>query len=249
MTPTISAIVTGHRERRLSIPTLRSFGNAIADAQAQGYTVEAILCLDRPDTLTEEIFHRFAPPKARILTMDHGDQGKVRNDAVVAATGQFVAFLDGDDLWQKSWLHRAADFLIASGRDDYVAHPAYNYFFEGQATTFRQIDQDSPDFDIDLLRMRNYWDALSMAPRSIHERFPYAHRDIPNGWALEDWQWNEETIAAGIRHKIVPDTVLFKRRQKESQHSRAAKSKATHRRNGMTSYSAPIFAAFDGPTV
>lgn len=246
MTFRISAIVTGHREKRLSVATLRSFARAVEVARTEGFTVEPLMCLDRPDPLTESLFRDLSPTGARVISMDHGDQGKVRNDAVIEASGDHVAFLDGDDLWQASWLVRAARYLDEAGTGDIIAHPEYNYFFEGQATIFRQIDQDAPEFDIDLLRVRNYWDALCMAPRALYLAYPFAHRDIPNGWALEDWQWNEDTIAAGLRHKIVPDTVLFKRRQKESQHSRASQGKAMHRRNGMSSYSAPIYATCDG---
>lgn len=246
MTARISAIVTGHREKRLSVATLRSFARAIEVARAEGFTVEPIMCLDRPDPLTEALFRELGPQGVQIMLMDHGDQGKVRNEAVRQASGDYVAFLDGDDLWQASWLTRAARYLDQAGAGDIIAHPEYNYFFEGQATIFRQIDQDAPEFDIDLLRIRNYWDALCMAPRALYLAHPFAHRDIANGWALEDWQWNEDTIAAGLRHKTVPDTVLFKRRQKESQHSRASQSKAMHRRNGISSYSAPIYAKFHG---
>jgi len=49
-------------------------------------------------------------------------------------------------------------------------------------------------------------------------------RQIPAfaaGYAFEDWQWNNETLEAGYVHRVVRDTVHFKRRRAGSQHSEA----------------------------
>ncbi|MFC4352552.1 glycosyltransferase [Fodinicurvata halophila] len=240
----ISAILCGHREGRVSVASLRSFDTAIAAARNRGLTVQPVLVLDRPDTITEKVFAAHSTSTTLWIEVDVGDQGKARNEAIKQAAGKHVAILDGDDLWQESWLWRAYNFLAQFNNKSVIAHPEYNYFFEGQATIFRHIDQESEDFNIDLLRVTNYWDALAMAPRSVHINYPYADRDMENGWAYEDWQWNIETLINGIVHKVVPNTVLFKRRQKNSQTIRASSSKARIRNTGFESYSHSIYEEF-----
>jgi hypothetical protein len=146
-----------------------------------------------------------------------------------------TAFLDADDLWMSDWLTRAWVFLEETG-PNVVAHPAYNYFFEGQATIFRHIDQDSSEYRPDMLRLFNYWDALAMAETSLYRQFPFPKRDMADGWAYEDWYWNCVTVDAGIRHKVVPDTVIFKRRRANSQTVNASIGQARVRRNPLTYY-------------
>lgn len=241
----ITAILSGHREGRLAVATLRSFNASIAAAREADFSVEPMHVLDRPDELTRDIFTAYATEGTVRVEVNYGDQGLARNDAVARSAGRYIAMLDGDDLWQQDWLVLAKQFLDEIGDEKVVAHPEFNYFFDGQATCFRQIDQESPDFDIDVLRLRNYWDALSMCHRSMHETYPYAKRDVRAGWAHEDWRWNVSTIADGIRHKIVPDTVLFKRRQKDSQNVRASRNKCRFRRSGLASYSHPFYKHFE----
>lgn len=238
----ITAIITGHREARLSLVAFRSFYRAVENARAGGLVVQEMLVLDRPDDLTREIFATQGDADTVRLETDFGDQGRARNLAVEKASGRLIAFLDADDMWPSDWLLRAYRFLQQVGEENVVAHPEFNYFFEGQATIFRHIDQDSDEFSPDLLRMANYWDALALCRRDLYLRFPFAVRDIANGWAYEDWHWNATTYAAGIRHKVVPDTVVFKRRQRMSQTVAASANKSRHRRTPLADYSNPIYA-------
>lgn len=239
----LTCIITGHREGRLAVPSLRTFWVAIEAARAAGFTVEALLCLDRPDALTEKLFNSYKRD-ATVDIYDVGDQGKVRNGAVVKANGKYCAFLDADDLWSQSWLIEALTFLKDKPAT-HIAHPEYNYFFEQQATIFTHVDQESPEFRLDLLRITNYWDALCVCPTKIHRDFPFCDRDIAGGYAYEDWFWNCETVAAGCIHKVVPDTVLFKRRQASSQTVQAATTKALTRRHPLSNYAHPKYTAKD----
>ena len=123
----LACIVTGHREGRLAVPTLRSFQRAIEVAR-EHYSVQALLYLDRPDALTERLFKGFAETPESLQIVDFGDQGQVRNAAIEKVEGTYTAFLDGDDLWSSDWLVQAMGFL-QDKPDTYIAHPAFNYFF------------------------------------------------------------------------------------------------------------------------
>lgn len=234
----LTCVITGHREGRLAVASLRSFKAAVDAAREAGLAVQTLLVLDRPNDLTREIFRDFAEGDGGILEVDFGDQGRARNVAVERAEGEYTAFLDADDLWTRDWLVKAHAFLVGRG-GRVIAHPEFNYFFEKQATIFCHVDQEDERFDLDLLRVVNYWDALCVCPTEAYRVHPFCVRAIADGWAYEDWLWNCETIADGYVHKVVPDTVIFKRRQVASQTLRAAASHSRIRRNPMSSYSWP----------
>lgn len=244
MTCDLTCIVTGHREGRLAVPSLRSFWAAIDAARNVGYDVEARLCLDKPNSLTTKVFESFRRDAPIIGVYDFADQGQVRNAAIAGANGRYSAFLDADDLWTEDWLVQAMEFL-KDKPETHIAHPAYNYFFEKQATIFCHIDQESEEFRLELLRMANYWDALCVCPTSIYREFPFCHRDIAGGYAYEDWLWNCETVAAGKIHKVVPDTVLFKRRQETSQTVKASANKSLTHCHPLTDYANLMYATED----
>ncbi len=240
----ISIVITGHGEGRLSVASLRSFRIAADFARAQGYTVQEIYVLDRANVPTTQSFSHFAElagADGLLLETDLGDQGAARNAAIKKATGVATAFLDGDDLFTDDWLVRAYEFLKDAGQN-VVAHPQFNYFFEGQKSVFEHIDQDSPDFSMDVLRVVNYWDALAMAYTKLYKQFPFYDRDMKNGWAYEDWAWNCALIDAGVRHKVVPETVIFKRRRATSQTMQASTGRARMRRTPILSYSHAIYS-------
>ena len=88
----VTAILTGHEEGRLSVPSIRSFWAAIEVAEKAGLQVEPLFVLDRSDALTDAVFDRLCCGRARILRTDFGDQGAARNRAVSDAKGEYIAF-------------------------------------------------------------------------------------------------------------------------------------------------------------
>ncbi|MCB8883911.1 glycosyltransferase family 2 protein [Acidisoma cellulosilytica] len=211
----ITAIMTAHTEGVLAGPSIISFEQAIETARAEALIVEGVIVLDRPDVATLQQFTSLEA-QYQIIVTDEGDPGLARNAGVRAAQGNFVAFLDGDDLWSRNWLVEAHRVGVASP-DRLVVHPEIDVIFGEIRAMWWQVDSRNPDFDVDLLRFANHWDAMSFGARSIYLSHPFVENDLEQGFGHEDWHWNCVTLAAGIDHCPALGTAHFKRRRKGSQ--------------------------------
>src|ERR1700729_3419142 len=100
----VTVIANAHREGLIARSSLLSISRAMAHARNHGFNIEAIVVLDRADSLTKHVVEQWEESNARIFCVDHGDLGLSRNDGIIAAAGEWIAFIDADDLWCETWL-------------------------------------------------------------------------------------------------------------------------------------------------
>lgn len=213
--PDITAILTAHAEGTTVGVSFRSMLAAVRVATEAGLDVEKLVVLDEPDEATREMLAEVDTQGARLLEVSYGDQAPVRNHAVRESRGRFIAFLDGDDLWTENWLVAAHALCAAEPRT--IVHPYADWVFGESRFLSLPPDQTNPQFDPATLRVTNAWDALCLAPREAYLDHPFQARDLAHGYAFEDWLWNLETVQAGYVHRVVPDTIHFKRSRPGSQ--------------------------------
>lgn len=233
--PHIAAVITAHNEGVMAGLSLKSYLDCIAHAEAGGLSVEKLIVLDRANTATRDVFADAAQYGATVLETDFGDQGKARNAAVEQSIAKYVAFLDADDLWSYNWLLEAYR-LCETDPGRIIAHPEFNWFFQGSNNIYVKADQTDPNFSYEFLRVANYWDALCLAPRCAYTDFPLYDRDIRGGFAFEDWHWNCVTVEAGFVHRVAMDTIHFKRRRDLSQTLLASSTRALMRPTELFNY-------------
>lgn len=212
----ISFIINLHREHTLLFPSVRSAAAASAAARSLGASTEILLILDNPDAATREYVREHEMTRdLRHIEVGHGDLGLARNAGAASAQGRYAAFLDGDDLVSENWLTeawRAAE--SERGRRQVIWHPETNLVFgDDRPHFFAHVDMDEPAFELDWIRIENYWTALSFGERGIYLAHPYQPIDLERGTGYEDWSWNCQTIAGGIVHKTVTGTIHFVRRK------------------------------------
>lgn len=233
----VSAIMTTHGEGALAAVSFNNLLKTAEFAEAAGLRVEKVVVMDRPDDYTRTVFEGLDDASVRVIETDFGDQGRVRNFLAEHVSGEYIAFLDGDDMWSENWLYEAWNFLKSEPRNNLIAHPEFNWFFSGTGSVLVNTDQESTLFDEQFLRHANYWDAMCMALRSTHLAMPYCNRQIKAGFAFEDWHWNCQTVEAGYIHKVIPDTIHFKRRRSNSQTTEASSNRSCIPATPFTRYS------------
>ncbi len=209
----LSVVVTAHAEGRLLRPTMRSVAAALQELVNNSVSCDLIITLDNPteDTLREAAYWQDSAEisvPVQILRVAHGDVGSSRNSAAKIASGEYIAFCDGDDLVSKNYLINAIR-LLSSLTSVAIAHPAQVVSFGARTLVWHVASSDVIDY-LDLIR-HNLWPSSSVSRRTVYLEFPYPATHPSEGWGPEDWLWNIETASAAIRHIPVPETVFFYR--------------------------------------
>ena len=201
----ITAVVNAHREGLIIHSSLMSVSRAKVHAEKSGFRVEIIVVLDRADTLTAKMAENWREKSVQIIRVDNGDLGQSRNNAIDKASGEWIAFLDADDLWCEAWLSLALAAATYEKRN-IVWHPEVNVIFGAHPNIFRHIDMESEEFNPLSLCASNLWTALCLARRSLFAEVPYPWTNLENKIGYEDWGWNMAAIGHGAIHKIVRGT-------------------------------------------
>jgi hypothetical protein len=118
--PAVSVIVPAYNVEKTLAETLDSLlGQTMTDW-------EAIVVDDESDDGTAQIAARYAEQDGRFryIRRENGGASAARNTGIEAARGRWLAFLDGDDWWDRELLsHLTA--LVRDKPDDHLAYCAY----------------------------------------------------------------------------------------------------------------------------
>lgn len=218
----IAVIITAHKEAELLYPTFSSALLAVEKLLAcfPKLNITYHIYLDNADEYTLAASKDLAAEnEITILRGKNGDPGQARYDAISRVDADFIALLDGDDLWSENWLVGCWNYKVDHAEklgNAFVLHPEYNLIFGAHSLLVRQGDMDGNWFDLDFLRVANYWDALCFAPRDVFLSTPYVKNEVSSGFAHEDYMWMCETLSQGVNHFLIKNAVHFKRRRSGS---------------------------------
>lgn len=211
----ITAVVTAHAEERLLQPALRSVWAALESVVDGGDDAELLIVVDSATPRTLEIARSWesrgtAALRVRVLESAFGEPGLSRNAGAAAATGEYIALIDGDDLVSADYLASGLA-LLRSASVPTIAHPETLVTFGAKRSRWHVRESDDPSVGFRDVIAMNHWPASSIASRSLLLEHPYPSLPPGGDYGPEDWTWQLTTLAAGVRHAVVRGTVFFYR--------------------------------------
>lgn len=212
----LTVAVTAHNEGLVAHKTMRSILEATKRLEEKKISYEILIHIDNGDQITKDYFKRYAKmPNVVIYENNFGDPGPSRNFLAQKASGEYLTFLDGDDLISDNWLVVAYGALIGA-TEEVIVHPEGILTFGTEVNNVLTIQTETlpREKDTIVLLGENRWCAILMAKTSTLLKFPYQH--LTGGYSHEDYVFNVETTNAGIKHIIAKETILFYRRSNNS---------------------------------
>ena len=215
MSPDVSVILNIHREAVYIRRTIRSLNEAAAFAAASSITSELVVVFDRSDDLTRDVT-RSAPTDSfisvRYIEVDHGSLGLSRNSGIAAASGKYVFTADADDLISYNCI--AEMYAVAELFPRAAVFSEYVIPF-GEACWITKYFDDSITTTADFIYGQPY-NSRVFVNRLDAAEIGFKDLRVTSGFAYEDWLFNCEVRARGIRIRVASKTILFYRQRKGS---------------------------------
>lgn len=150
---------------------------------------------------TATVTRRFGP-QVEYLWKHNGGLSSARNAGAARATGDYVVFLDADDLLVDTYLERCVEVLNTAPRDIAFAYTPVRYFGRRSGVS------RTPPFSIRTLRYSNYVNASAMIRRDVLRRFSYAEELS----SLEDFDFYLTLAEHGLRGVRIREPLLLYRK-------------------------------------
>jgi glycosyltransferase involved in cell wall biosynthesis len=231
--PLASAILTAYNGE----PFL---AQSIASVVAQSYRpVEIIVVDDGSTDGTAKVVRSFEG--VRYLHQTNQGVAAAMNLGLQAAVGEFLAFLDMDDLWTPNKLELQVAYLMEHPSVDYVIAKTRNFLEPGAELPSR------PTKDLSLT------DAIMLNPGTLLAReavFQTVGRFDASYAQAADFDWFIRAKEAGLRMAILPEVLLHRRihgsnlslrtQTKRSEFVRSVRSSIERRRGEASAEHKPV---------
>jgi glycosyltransferase involved in cell wall biosynthesis len=193
--PFFSVIIPVHNRAPL-------IGTTLESVLAQQYTDYEVLVVDDGSTDgSAEVVAGFGE-SVTLLTQANAGPGAARNHAASRASGQYLAFLDSDDLWLPWTLSTQAEAIASTDRPAMLAG-APHWFTDGQAL---------PEAPAGALAVRQYPDFLAsgLAERRVGTSRLTIRSDVfHQAGGITEAIWNNEDIDLTLRLGTAPGFVVI----------------------------------------
>ena len=191
----ISVVIPTHNSRRYIVPALDSI-------RAQKHrTLEIIVVDDGSSDGTSQLIREYAPD-VRVIEQQQRGHPAARNVGIRAARGEFLSFLDHDDLWSFDKLERQ---IVSFERD-----PALDLVF-GHIQNFFTAEMSPADRErifVPLRPLPGLLQGAMLARRSSFDRVGLFFEERSVGDFLD---WYGRALLARMNVKMLPETVLYRR--------------------------------------
>ena len=190
----VSVVIPAHNSRYIA--------SALDSILAKKQRPLEILVVDDGSTdSTAQIVRAYAP-KVRLIEQDQRGHPAARNAGIGAATGQFLAFLDHDDLWSPDKLERQIASFERDPELDLVFGHILNFF------TPEMPLEERARFRVPLRPLPGLLQGAMLARRRSFDRVGLFSEKRGTGDFLD---WYGRALLARMNIEMLPETVLYRR--------------------------------------
>jgi glycosyltransferase involved in cell wall biosynthesis len=181
----------------------RYLAQALESIVSQSHQQLEILVVDDGSTDGTAAVAAGYAPRVRYLAQQNAGPAAARNRGVAAAGGEFVAFLDADDLWHRDKLARQIARFTARPELDYCVGHVQNFWeaeLREEAERFEGHARGHP--------IAGYVTGTLVARKSLFQRVGNFNPSLGHGDAAD---WFLRADAAGAVKEMLPDVLLYRR--------------------------------------
>lgn len=190
--PTVSVVIPVFNTERFVRQALES----VFSQKGNPALLEVIVVDDGSTDRSRDVVREFAD-RITLIEQPHAGIGAARNRGVDAATGEFIAFLDADDLWAPAKLAIQLPVLLAPGAPDFVSGMV-EQFRDGPAGTRQRVGELAPGYIAGAMLMRR---------EVFNSVGPFA-TDVRAGEFID---WYARATDLGLTCRVLQDVVLHRR--------------------------------------
>ncbi|MFB2938674.1 glycosyltransferase family 2 protein [Aerosakkonemataceae cyanobacterium BLCC-F154] len=211
--PTISVIIPAYNAERTILETIQSI------QQQTFQDFELIVINDGSTDRTLEILNQINEPRLKVFSYNNGGLPTARNRGISNASGEFISFIDADDLWTADKLESQLMALQQNPNAGVAYSWTLNMRDEGQSVSFAQGASSTLEGNVyqDLL-LGNFIGSGSniLIRRSVIEMIGEFE---PTMKSFEDWDFYLRA-AAKCEFVVVPKPQILYRQTSQSMSSK-----------------------------
>lgn len=198
--------MTSHKLISCIVPVFNGEGfieEALNSIHNQNYRpIEVIVSDDGSTDSTASIVRQYSP-EIGYVRQENGGPASARNLGLSQATGEFIAFLDADDLWHREKLERQIKQFETCRELDYCVTHIQNFWtadLEAEADRFKDHPRSKP--------LPGYVTGTLLARRSLFESIGQIDASLRH---CGDTDWFLRASDQGARGALLPDILTYRR--------------------------------------
>ncbi|CAK0737892.1 hypothetical protein CCP3SC1_1010007 [Gammaproteobacteria bacterium] len=192
--PTVTVVVPVYNGERY-------LGVALTSILTQTVPPTEIIVVDDGSTDESASVAQNFGPQVRCLIQLHAGAAAARNQGIAVATGEYLAFLDADDLWAPDKLAAQLSLLTVDPVD--IALGQVNHFISPELDTTERAHLRIPQGSMD---------GFSVGTMLIKRTVFLSVGEFDPQWRLGEFvDWWARAMAQGLRYRLLPQVVLYRR--------------------------------------
>lgn len=211
--PLVSIVITCYNDEEF-------LGEAIESALDQSYpSVETIVVDDGSTDGSGELARSFGS-RVAVVRKANGGLSSARNFGIDVAQGDYITFLDADDILMPEFVTKTAALLDTDPTITWVYVQLQHFGRESGVSEF-------PEFEVERLTEGNYLRATALLRSGVFSKVRFDEK-LRTGW--EDWDFFLSLAQRGERGRLLDEPLMLYHKHPESDRMSDVMGEARNRR-------------------